>query len=207
MIKELPKKIMVSTLILQTAQLGVAKSQIKAIKSNMLNWLKKMFKKSVPIPLVTSGDNLSRMGQAFDFVVLREGDKFSDRPADRGGPTKFGISLKNHPKMTREEIMNLTKDQAETIYQGEYWDRMGCDHMEWPYCLVVFDTAINEGCGGARLLMRNVTEASPISMSLQLITLRGAFYKRLAQKDSSQIENLQGWLNRLSLLKREIGLA
>lgn len=144
--------------------------------------------------------------KAFKFVIEVEGSKFTDRADDLGGPTKYGISLKNHPDLTREKIMNLTQGQAEAIYGGEYWDKMGCDDLPWPYCLVVFDTAINEGCGGARKLMEHVQETTPVGMSLQLITLRDAFYKREALLVPSQKGNLHGWEDRLILLKKEIGL-
>ena len=63
------------------------------------------------------------------------GDKYTDIPDDKGGPTKYGISLKFyrticalgsdkvlHPNATADDIKNLTLDVAEWIYLNCFWN-------------------------------------------------------------------------------------
>lgn len=66
------------------------------------------------------------------------GDKYTDRKNDRGGPTKYGISLRFlstlkklgttrggellYPNANSETIKNLTKGEAEYIYLNYFWD-------------------------------------------------------------------------------------
>lgn len=54
--------------------------------------------------------------------------------------TKYGISACSYPDL---DIKNITRKQADDIYFQDYWVRSGADKLTWPFCLVVFDTAIN----------------------------------------------------------------
>jgi lysozyme family protein len=93
----------------------------------------------------------------FDFVVGSEGG-FTDNPADPGNwtggrigagecrGTRFGISAGAHPDL---DIANLTLDQAKSLYQSEYWDRIDGDRLPASIALLVFDAAINNGIGHA----------------------------------------------------------
>lgn len=54
--------------------------------------------------------------------------------------TKFGISACSYPSL---DIFNITKEQSEKIYFEDYWKRSGADKLDWPACLLVFDTAVN----------------------------------------------------------------
>lgn len=60
-----------------------------------------------------------------DDLTRREGDTFSDRPADKGGPTKYGITLTTlqayWPDVPGVEALKaLTEAQARTIYAQRY---------------------------------------------------------------------------------------
>lgn len=54
--------------------------------------------------------------------------------------TNFGISACSYPGL---DIKNLSREQADSIYFQDYWVRSGADKLDWPMCLLVFDTAIN----------------------------------------------------------------
>lgn len=61
--------------------------------------------------------------------------------------TNFGISACSYPNL---DIRNLTMKQADDIYFRDYWMASGADKLAWPYCLIVFDTAVLHGVGTAR---------------------------------------------------------
>ena len=63
-------------------------------------------------------------------VLLRKEGLFSDHPADPGGATKYGISLRfyrNNIKKdaTRDDIVALTLEEATEIIKTYFWDEMG----------------------------------------------------------------------------------
>lgn len=62
-----------------------------------------------------------------DDVLRREGwPKYTDLPADRGGPTKGGITLQawrdftRDPSATTEQLRQVTEDQARAFYHQHY---------------------------------------------------------------------------------------
>lgn len=61
--------------------------------------------------------------------------------------TNFGISAASYPHL---DIRNLTIEQADAIYFKDYWQASGADRLPYPYCLLVFDTAVLHGVGTAK---------------------------------------------------------
>lgn len=87
--------------------------------------------------------------KAFEIALKNEGGFVND-PADAGGATKYGISLKtyrkNHPEATVETIKNLSLKDAEEFYLNEFWLRYGYDRITEPdLAIKVFDATINMG--------------------------------------------------------------
>lgn len=97
-----------------------------------------------------------------DEVIAREGG-YSNHPADRGGPTNFGITQ----AVARENgyagpMQNLPRATAVSIYRRLYWDQPG-------YALVaqiapsiaaeLFDTAVNMGVGTASGFLQRALNA------------------------------------------------
>jgi lysozyme family protein len=56
--------------------------------------------------------------------------------------TKYGISASSYPNL---DIVNLTIDQAETIYYSDYWTPIKGDLLNPSLALIVFDGAVNQG--------------------------------------------------------------
>jgi len=79
--------------------------------------------------------------KAIKFILKWEGG-YSNDSRDPGGETKFGISKRSYPEL---DISKLTLKQAKEIYYQNYWLKAGCQNMEYPLNLVVFDTAVNMG--------------------------------------------------------------
>lgn len=74
------------------------------------------------------------------------------RKGDPGGETKYGISKAAFPN---ENIKALTLDRARSLALEGYWKPAHCDELPGPLALAVFDSAFNQGVGGAvRTLQR-----------------------------------------------------
>ena len=82
-------------------------------------------------------------------VIRREGG-FVDHPADRGGPTKFGITQAALSRQlghaaTRVDVEALTLDQARQIYRRDYYYGPRIDRLPARLQPFVFDSAVNHG--------------------------------------------------------------
>lgn len=65
------------------------------------------------------------LAERLDELVRVEGD-FVDHPADRGGPTRYGITLATlsawrGSQATREDVRELSEEEARAIYTARYW--------------------------------------------------------------------------------------
>lgn len=123
----------------------------------------------------------------------RKDGGYTNDPTDPGGETKFGISKRAHPNV---DIKNLTFDEACKIYIKEYWDACGCDSIPFPFCTIVFDTAVNCGTGRARDWMRKASD------SKAYLELRKQYYIDIINKNTRLIKYARGWWNRLADLKK-----
>lgn len=105
--------------------------------------------------------------------------------------TKFGITAASYPTL---DIENLTLEQADAIYQTDYWQASGASELPWPGCLIVFDTAVLHGVGTAKNWLK---EFGPNPMVFAA--------KRLASYAKSDNWNDWGkaWVQRVSELLLE----
>ena len=99
---------------------------------------------------------MSNFEAAFEIVVGVEGGYVND-PDDPGGETKYGISKRMYPSL---DIANLTREQAQSIYLQDYWNRCKCDTLSWEWALCLFDCAVNQGPGAASALKATSATAS-----------------------------------------------
>lgn len=111
---------------------------------------------------------------AFDRVVGLEGGYVND-PADRGGATKYGVSLRflvgegtidanrdgfadydldMDGDIDAADIRALTPGHARALYQRCFWDRLGCDTVAPPLGEAMFDQAVNGGLTAAKKLLQ-----------------------------------------------------
>jgi lysozyme family protein len=83
-----------------------------------------------------------------DAVIEREGD-YVDHPADRGGPTRWGITepvARTHG--WRGAMRHLPRDEAVAIYRQRYWHRPGLAAVAARaprLAAELFDTGVNMG--------------------------------------------------------------
>jgi hypothetical protein len=127
------------------------------------------------------------------FILAREGGYVFDA-ADPGGETNMGISKAAYPN---EDIKNLTRERAVELYQRDYWNKAGCDGLEEPLALVVFDTAVNMGTSRAtQLLIGNTNWQS-------YLWARADAYRLIVANRPASMKFFPGWIRRLVLLYRE----
>ncbi len=96
--------------------------------------------------------------QAVGFVLKEriEGGYVND-PRDPGGETNFGISKRAYPKVN---IRALTREEAVAIYRRDYWDANRCDDLPPKIAVALFDAAVNQGSGAARLLLQKAVDVT-----------------------------------------------
>lgn len=86
--------------------------------------------------------------QQIEALIDREGG-YVDHPADRGGPTKFGITEQVARAFGYNgRMQDLTRDAARLIYKARYWKQPRFDevHLVYPRLAEeMFDTGVNMG--------------------------------------------------------------
>lgn len=102
--------------------------------------------------------------ELLDAVIRREGG-YVNHPADRGGPTKYGITqgtlaawLKR--PVTIAEVQGMTEAQAREIYTVRYLSGPRIDTLPDSIVPQMFDIAVNSGPRRAvRMLQKLLSEA------------------------------------------------
>lgn len=115
-----------------------------------------------------------RYARAFNELLGIEGG-FVDDPVDRGGATKYGISLRfliAEGSIDRDangfadydldmdgdidgrDIRRLTLDDAFRLYKECFWDRLDCESFPEPVGEMMFDQGVNGGLHAARVLLQ-----------------------------------------------------
>lgn len=101
--------------------------------------------------------------QFLDDTIRREGEQYTNRPSDRGGPTKYGITLATlrsvrGPHVTAEDVRALTEPEARELYREVYMRRPGFSQIPNERLRVLLtDYGINSGPATAiRALQRAV---------------------------------------------------
>ena len=95
------------------------------------------------------------------FVLSAEGS-YSDNPLDPGGATNLGITLSTlsqwrHTAVTKDDVRNLSTEEAAAIYRSIYWNASRCSDLPAGVDLMIFDASVNLGNGrSARILQAAV---------------------------------------------------
>lgn len=120
-----------------------------------------------------------RFLRAFAHLLGIEGGYVND-PVDRGGATKYGISLRflvaegkidddadgfadfdldMDGDIDGADIRKLTILDAKILYRTCFWDRLDCDSFEEPIGEILFDQAVNGGLKAAAKLLQRALNA------------------------------------------------
>lgn len=129
-----------------------------------------------------------------DDIIRREGG-FVDHPADRGGPTCYGITHKTLARylgreVSRSDVRELSRELAAEIYRRAYYLEPRIDALP-PRCRAfLFDSAVNHGPRRAVKFLQQVLNAASFG-PLGVDGLAGPMTRRQAGK----AENAMGpWL-------------
>lgn len=95
---------------------------------------------------------------AMQHEVRPDGTHFVDHPADPGGATNWGISLRflrrldisqgdidGDGDVDADDIKALTVEQAADLYDREFWEPHGFDKLPPRIAVKLFDMAVNMG--------------------------------------------------------------
>jgi lysozyme family protein len=97
-----------------------------------------------------------------DELIQREGG-YSARPADKGGPTRFGIRQSlARAHGYQGDMAKLPRETAVAIYRADYWTAPGLDRIAALAPTVaaeLFDTGVNMGPGTAAGFLRRALNA------------------------------------------------
>jgi lysozyme family protein len=99
-------------------------------------------------------------------LVFRSEGGYVDHPADPGGATNYGITLATLSswrgrRVTKDEIRQLTAEEAGEIYRSQYWDKARCDDLPAGIDYAVFDAAVHSGPGRAVRMLQTVLGVEP----------------------------------------------
>lgn len=159
-----------------------------------------------------------------DGILKREGG-YSDRAADKGGPTNFGITLTTlsawrGTACTALDVKNLTAIEAKAIYLDMYVKRPGFGRIQDEGLqAAVVDAGVNHSPARAAkwlqaavgvkddgifgpMSQRAVNGREPRDMRRAFAAARVRFYGRIIADDArndgrdTQADNAAGWLNR-----------
>jgi lysozyme family protein len=144
-------------------------------------------------------------------VILRNEGGYVNHPLDPGGETNMGITKRNYPL---EDIKNLTKEKAISLYYRDYWIPMNLELLnDEDLILQVFDMGVNAGPKTAIKLLQRIVGTKddgalgPITVGAvanyqgdieeAYIKKRKLFYIAIAQSKPDQQVFLKGWINRV----------
>lgn len=156
-------------------------------------------------------------------MILRHEGGYVDHPADKGGPTNFGITLKTLDAylkngsllpVTAEDVKELSVATAMNIYVEKYWSVIGAGSIKSQAVANAFmDMAVLMGPAQAAKLMQGVfgikqdgivgpVTLAQINTSTERNTLAkfymacANFLVRLVAIDPTQVVFLTNWMKR-----------
>lgn len=188
----------------------------KAMEVCMLSEVGPWFKKDHPA--CKSGSIASKSDRLAVGYVNIVGDK--------GGRTKMGIAQTANPTVN---IDTLTYEQAEQIYYKKYWDLGECDLMPYLLNIIHFDAVVNHGTTNSgkfiqralgflgtsvdgdigpqtikTIMSKSKSLAEVKTLCLQSLDQRERFFKAIVANNPSQLKFLNGWLNRVNMLRKVV---
>ena len=164
---------------------------------------------------------------AVNEVLKREGG-YVNHPDDTGGATNFGITQRVYStfkgrSVSSEDVKNMSRAEAVSIYKTQYWDKIQGDKIKsYEVAYVLFDQAVNRGVGAsvksAQKILGLTQDGGMGPMTLAALNAANASNfvssfladARSAYAQIAQIGNnatfLKGWLNRVQEMSDYVGV-
>lgn len=153
------------------------------------------------------------------------GSKFTNDPLDRGGATKYGITLNtlisnhydiNHDgKVNVDDVKALQLEDFKKILKKQYWDRWQADNInnqsianllvDWLWGSGKWGITIPQSILGVpadgivgEKTINALNASNQKDIYNKVWQARKQFYYNIAKNNPSQSKWLKGWLNRLN---------
>jgi peptidoglycan hydrolase-like protein with peptidoglycan-binding domain len=173
--------------------------------------------------LTTAPNPTDALAKALKLTLKFEGG-FVNNPADPGGATNFGVTQTTYNRFrigqrkSVQSVSNITSAEVEQIYSEMYWKLSHADLAVLPLAVVIFDTAVLFGVGGAIKFLQEaigvtadggfgantksaLDQHNNKATAFKMIEIRvNAHNRRVAAKPTQKIF-LKGWLSRCTQLK------
>ena len=160
------------------------------------------------------------------FILSWETDKYTNNKKDKGGPTKYGITLATWRKvgydkngdgvLNEEDVKLLTKDDFHRVFKQNFWNACKADKIQdQSVANMLVDFAYNSGVKRAATYLQltlGIT-ADGIIGNKTLFAINKSNGKRLFERFKKTRENylksiakgaqkdfLDGWLRRVSYI-------
>jgi len=153
-----------------------------------------------------------------DILKAEGWDAYTNRPNDRGGPTKWGITLKSYSEYlgrdaTIAELQAITEAGARRFYLQKYVVGPKFSGLPEPLRGLVVDCGVNHGPRAATKWVQRAIGArqdgvlgprsfdklkynDPLEVALRVLSSRVRLFGRIVTRDPTQAENAHGWNNR-----------
>lgn len=152
-------------------------------------------------------------------VMKAEGwDTYTNHPNDRGGPTKWGITLNAWSEwrgrdVDANDVKSITEAQAREFYETEYVIAPRFHQLPEMVRAMVIDCGVNHGPRAASkwvqraigvkqdgilgpISIQTALECNPIAIHLKVSASRVKLFGRIVTKDPTQAVFAHGWNNR-----------
>lgn len=111
---------------------------------------------------------------------------YTNHPNDPGGPTNWGITIKDaqmywRPLATAADVRAMPKSVAIDIYRQKYWAKMDCDNRPAGVDFVDFDLGVNSGTGRTAQFRKRLDplKLSPVEYVKKQCGMRSSFLQGL----------------------------
>lgn len=155
-----------------------------------------------------------------DRIIEREGG-YINHPSDRGGATKYGITIKTLSSHRGQEqvpydVENLTKKEARDIYQQNYIEKPQFYRFNDKKLIeLLVDAGVHSGVSRAAewlqhavgvpadgiigpVTIRAVNTADSLRLRKKFTAMRMRHLAHLMRRDESQRVFAAGWMNRMA---------
>jgi lysozyme family protein len=178
------------------------------------------------------GGNVSRFGEALQFVLAQEGA--GQAPGDV--PTAWGVTQGVYDTWRQAhglpslDVHHADPSELSRLYDELYWGPARCEDLPAPLDLLHFDTAVNLGVGTAARMLQTALNLNAVDGIVGPRTIRAAAdaaaqeadtkalsivyarycnlrvmrYITLAQSQPAKRAYLRGWLHRVSRLLAQV---
>jgi lysozyme family protein len=116
--------------------------------------------------------------------VLKDEGGYTNDPQDPGGPTNYGITIKDYqlyinPKGTANDVRRMNINDAKKIYKTKYWDALSCDNLASGVDYTCFDYGVNSGIGRPQKCLKRFSSLSGVKLINAINDERTSFLQSL----------------------------